>query len=291
MNFVFYLHDETSQEQFEEKLLWFMGRYNIVSLNELRECMYEGTSLRNACVLTVDDGWRSTYDVIYPVMKKYNVPFAIFLSPYVMENEKNFWYYTMRYCNHDELKNIIISRGLFTKEVCKYPCDLIFKELLIDEVYDILKEYLTKHPDVQIPRGFMNTSEVLELQSSGLVEIGAHTMIHPILSKESFERSHSEIINSVDRLSEILNKKVTSFAYPNGLDGVDYTERDMIFVREAGIDMAFSVNPGIVSPKTDPLSIPRWGSIARLKCGVLGQYLPSRENQYRIRKEIQKFSL
>ena len=181
MNFAYYLHDEKLQEQFEQTLLWFKSRHNLVSINELREHIYNGKPLKNACMLSVDDGWRSTYDVIYPVMKKHNVPFTIFVSPHVMETGMNFWYYTLRFCNEDEIKDILIRRGYFAEEVRKYPAELILKEILIDEVYDVLDEYLSLHPEINIPRGFMNTEEVLELHRSGLVEVGAHTMIHPIL--------------------------------------------------------------------------------------------------------------
>ena len=137
----------------------------------------------------------------------------------------------------------------------------------------------------------MNTEEVLELQHSGLVEVGAHTMIHPILKAEDDIRARKEIVESVDKLSEILDKKVTSFAYPNGIENVDYSVRDEQIAKEAGINMAFSVDPGIITSKTNPLSVPRWGSMARLKFGRFGMYLPSRANQSKQRKEIRKFKL
>lgn len=291
MNFAFYLHDEKTPEQFEQKLLWFKNRYNIVSINELRDHIYDGKSLKNACMLSVDDGWRSTYEVIYPVMKKHNVPFTIFVSPHVMETGINFWYYTLRFCNEDEIKRIMIRRGYFSAGIYKYPTELIFKEIQIDEVYDVLNEYQSVHPEVEIPRGFMNTEEVLKLHRSGLVEIGAHTMIHPILNIEDNKRSLKEIIQSTEKLSDILNKKVTSFAYPNGIENVDYSIRDEQYAKAAGIDMAFSVVPGTIDNKTNPLSIPRWGSQARLKFGRLGMYLPSRANQVKIRGEIRKYKL
>ncbi len=291
MNFTFYLHDETSQDLFENKLLWFKSRYNLVSINEIREHIYGGVPLKNACMLSVDDGWLSTYEVIYPIMKKHNVPFTIFVSPQVMETGMNFWYYTMRFCNHEELKDILILKKYFTEDVRRFPCDLIFKEILIDDVYEVLNEYLYKHPEVTIPRGFMNASEVLELQKSGLVEVGAHTMIHPILKAEDFKRSEFEISTSVSKLSSILNKDVKSFAYPNGIEGVDYGKREENNVKAAGIDMAFSVNPGIITSQTNPLSIPRWGSEVRLKFGRFGMYLPSRANQTKIREQIKKYKL
>lgn len=291
MNFAYYLHDERSQEQFEQTLLWFKSRYNLVSINELRDHIYNGRPLKNACMLSVDDGWRSTYDVIFPVMKKHNVPFTIFVSPHVMKTGMNFWYYTLRFCNEEEIKEILIRRGYFADGVRKYPAELILKEILIDDVYDVLNEYLTLHPEIKIPRGFMNTEEVIELHRSGLVEVGAHTMIHPILKAEDNSRARKEIIESVEKLSDILDKKVASFAYPNGIENVDYSLRDEQFAKEAGIDMAFSVDPGIIISKTNPLSVPRWGSMARLKFGRLGMYLPSRANQAKIREEIRFFKL
>ena len=291
MNFAYYLHDEKSQEQFEQTLLWFKSRYNLVSINELRDHIYNGKPLKNACMLSVDDGWRSTYDVIYPVMKKHNVPFTIFVSPHVMETGMNFWYYTLRFCNENEIKNILKRRGYFAEDVRKYPVELILKEILIDEVYEVLIEYLSAHPEVKIPRGFMNTEEVLELHHSGLVEVGAHTMIHPILKAEDDIRARKEIVESVYKLSEILDKIVASFAYPIGIENVDYSLRDEQFAKEAGIDMAFSVDPGIITSKTNPLSVPRWGSMARLKFGRLGMYLPSRANQAKLRKELKKMKL
>lgn len=288
MNFAYYLHDEKSQEQFEQTLLWFKSRYNLVSINELREHVYEGKPLKNACMLSVDDGWRSTYEVIYPVMKKHHVPFTIFVSPQVMETNSNFWYYTLRYCNEEEVKDILVKRGYFTEDVKKYPAELILKEILIDEVYDVLNEYLKKHSEIEIPRGFMNTDEVLELHQSGLVEVGAHTLIHPILKAEDSNRAQKEIATSVEQLSDILGKQVTSFAYPNGIEGVDYSVRDEQYAKDAGIKMAFSVDPGVITHKTNPLSIPRWGSQARLRFGRWGMYLPSRANQAKIREQIRK---
>lgn len=291
MNFVFYLHDESSKDAFERKILWFKRKYQLISINDLRALIYGGKPFKNACMLSVDDGWRSTYDVIYPIMKKHNVPFTVFVSPEVMKTGMNFWYYTIRYCDEAEIKDMIVSKGFFSHGVQQYPLELIFKELLIDDVYAILNEYQNGHPELKVSRGFMNTEEVLELHNSGLVEIGAHTMVHPILQAEDEDRSHREIVQSVESLSAILKKPVTCFAYPNGLESVDFSEREKEFCKNVGIDMAFSVNPGAITKKTDPLSIPRWGSISRLRFGRLGMYLPSRANQINLREEIRRFKI
>ena len=291
MNFAYYLHDEKSQEQFEQTLLWFKRRYNLVSINELRDHIYNGKPLKNACMLSVDDGWRSTYDVIYPVMKKHNVPFTIFVSPHVMETGMNFWYYTYQFCNQDEIKAELINRGWYSDGAKSFAADMLLKQLPVDEIYDVLNIILAKHPEIEIPRGFMNIDEVLELHHSGLVEVGAHTVMHPVLANETTERVTSEVKSSVERLSDILNKQVESFAYPNGIEGLDFGTREMDIVKECGIKCAFSVDPGVINAKTNAMAIPRWGSMARLKFGRLGMYLPSRANQTKIRKEIKKHKL
>ena len=62
-------------------------------------------------------------------------------------------------------------------------------------------------------------------------------------------------------------------------------------MKSAGVDMAFSVDPREITPKTNPLSIPRWGSVDRLKFGKLGAFLPSRANQMGIRSQILRCKL
>ena len=89
MNFVFYLHDETSLQNFEQKLLWFRKHYRLVSNKDVEEHLYNGLPLRNSCHITVDDGWLSTYRIIFPVIKKYNIPITIFVSPHISQTGEN----------------------------------------------------------------------------------------------------------------------------------------------------------------------------------------------------------
>lgn len=291
MNIAFYLHAEPDSNVFEQKILWIKNRYDVISAKQFGEILYSGNQAKNTCMLSIDDGWRSTYDIIFPVLKKHKLPFTIFVSPQVVKSGFNFWTYLIQLCNEEKLKEIVVRRGLFDRTVTRFPIDLIFKELTIDEVYDVLKEYLRQTPDLCIPRGFINEKELIEMHRSGLVEVGAHTLTHPILKNEAETDSKREIVESVSQLSELLDYPVRTFAYPNGLYKIDYTEREMEVAKQAGIKMAFSVNPGVVNANTNPLSIPRWGSIDRLKFGRLGQYLPSRANQPKIRKEIRNLKL
>lgn len=129
MNVVFYLHDEPSAEAFERKLLWFRRRFRLVSYAELTAYLRGERELHGACHLTVDDGWLSTYRVIFPVLKKYGVPMTIFVSPRVCRSGENFWYADYGELPEALLRRELVARGLFDDELSAYPLDLIFKEL------------------------------------------------------------------------------------------------------------------------------------------------------------------
>lgn len=286
MNVVVYLHDEPSSDVFEKKILWFQKHYTLVSSEMVYEYYYHGKQLKNACHLTIDDGWLSTYQVVFPILKKYNIPISIFVSPYMCSNGKNFWYMELKGMDEMCLKDILISRNLFVPEVKTFPIDLIFKEMRIDDVYSVLEEYRLKQSELPKARNVVNIDELLEMDRSGLVEIGAHTQTHPILSNENDERVRKEIRSSVEELSDILHRKVISFAYPNGIPGLDFGNREVELVKECGVKLAYSVCPGVMKREGNALRIPRTCSLSRLKLGCVGLKLPSMHDQVKPRRRI-----
>lgn len=291
MNVVVYLHDEPSTDIFEKKILWFQKHYTLVSSKVVYEYYYHGKQLKNACHLTIDDGWLSTYQVVFPILKKYNIPVSIFVSPYMCSNEKNFWYMESKGMDEMCLKDILINRNLFAPEVKTFPIDLIFKEMRIDDVYDVLEEYHLKQSEPPKARNVVNIDELLEMDKSGLVEIGAHTQTHSILSNENDKRAREEIRSSVEELSGILHRKVISFAYPNGIPGLDFGNREVELVKECGVKLAYSVWPGVMNRDGNALRIPRTCSLSRLKLGYVGLKLPSMHDQVKPRRKIRDCKL
>lgn len=291
MNVVFYLHDEPSAEAFEQKLLWFRRRFRLVSYAELMAYLRGELELRGACHLTVDDGWLSTYRVIFPVLRKYGVPMTIFVSPRVCRSGENFWYADYGDLPEALLRRELVARRLFDDELAAYPLDLIFKELPVDRLRALLSDVRRQCGLGPAARAFVNADEVREMAASGLVEVGAHTMIHPVLANESAERSLAEISQSVEGVAELLDREVTAFAYPNGLGGVDFTQREADYARRCGIRAAFSVDPGAVRPGLDMMALPRVGSLGRLRLGRLGLALPSLARQADKRAAIRRHRL
>lgn len=291
MNIVFYLHDEKEPKTLIRKLDEIGKHYHFISAADVYDILYVKRCMRNACHITIDDGWRSTYEVIFPVLKKLSIPASIFVSPWMCEQQRNFWYVSLSERDDQFIRNELIHRRFFKPGIDRFPVDLLLKEIPIDDVYSILDEETAASQRNPIHCGIVNVAELREMDASGLVEVGAHTMSHPILLREKSSRAETEIKDSIEKLSGILGHQVMSFAYPNGLYGCDFGEREMAVAKSCGIKLAYSVDPGALSSVSDPLRIPRVGSLARLKFGPVGLRLPSLHNQKNIRNKIRKYKI
>ncbi len=123
----------------------------------------------------------------------------------------------------------------------------------------------------------MTSVELQRLAGSGVVEVGAHTVNHPLLAVETPQRQREEIQDCKASLEEILGKPVGSFSYPFGTRR-DYNSTTIDEVRSVGFEMACSNFEGTVMSATDRLQIPRfivrdWDGpeFTRRLCGWLGR--------------------
>jgi len=104
----------------------------------------------------------------------------------------------------------------------------------------------------------MMTSDALcRLRASGM-EVGAHTVTHPILARVDPARAEREIRESKRRLEAIAGSAVMLFAYPNGRPGRDYLPEHVRMVREAGFEGAVTTAHGVANAASDPFQLPRF---------------------------------
>lgn len=87
---------------------------------------------------------------------------------------------------------------------------------------------------------YMTWTQVKEISSSGLVEIGAHTMHHLSLNNLTDEQTTKEITDSKIILELSLGKKITTFAYPYG----HYNEQTPDLVSSSGFTSAVTTDEG-----------------------------------------------
>ena len=109
----------------------------------------------------------------------------------------------------------------------------------------------TELPD----EGLLSWSQIRNIPRD-YVKFGAHTETHSILSRLSKEEARREILESKQRLEEVLGEKMNHFAYPNGEAG-DFTEEHEQMVASAGFDSACSSILGLNDRQTNRYALRR----------------------------------
>ena len=78
---------EISREAFQQQMRYLaMTGYNVIPLRDLYDFVTgrKATIPKNAVVITIDDGWRSTYTEVFPEMKRRHFPFTVFVYPRII---------------------------------------------------------------------------------------------------------------------------------------------------------------------------------------------------------------
>jgi len=67
-------------QEFEKQMHYLVSNnYSIISLSELIIGLKDGKLPDNPVAITIDDGYKSTYTLAYPILKKYNIPATLFI--------------------------------------------------------------------------------------------------------------------------------------------------------------------------------------------------------------------
>jgi peptidoglycan/xylan/chitin deacetylase (PgdA/CDA1 family) len=119
-------------------------------------------------------------------------------------------------------------------------------------VLPILKKYQVKATQYVIPgftggSDFMTKNQVWSIVTSGLVDVGVHTVHHISLAGQPFSVVQYEIAESKQMLEDTYHIHVVSFAYPNG--SFDTQAADV--VRLNGFTTGVSTIPGIMQSNSN----------------------------------------
>lgn len=103
----------------------------------------------------------------------------------------------------------------------------------------------------------LSLDELLHLAEGGLVEVGAHTVTHPVLSMQPPDLQRWEMAESKRRLEAMLGREITTFCYPHG-DWSDVGETATRLAQEVGFEAACAAVPRPVSYRENPFWLPRF---------------------------------
>ena len=242
-------------EMFDAQLGYLEKNFNVISVKDLVAWLDGERELpEHAALITFDDGYKDNYLNAFPALKRRFLPAVIFLATGYIENNRPFYWdllaYAMMQTNNDNLSLRI--GGTFdweTEDEKKKnirPLVEALKYLAEDQKLQAVNEAIQKL-DVAIPDElfddlFLSWDDVRVMVKDG-IEMGGHTVNHPILTRVPPEIALNEIVGSKKKIEAEIGRRVLSFAYPNGQQG-DYNKRMKAYVKKAGYETAFSLRSG-----------------------------------------------
>lgn len=253
---------------FRRQLEHFRG-WRTVSLGEYLGMMQRKEQIPPyLAVITVDDGYADFFVHAYPLLKGFGAKATFFPALDFVDGRWLWWDRINHALEQTRSKNSIFSFGGHSFSIDATDGRAVSK------TSGELSDFCVKLPDrekwklitelemalgVEAPASptfdYMAAKwEHLVAMDRNGVEIGAHTVTHPILSKIPGTSLGVEISGSKERLEKELGKKVTSFCYPNGMPD-DLNEQVFSAVRDAGFTGAVVSYNG--SGPFDLFTVPR----------------------------------
>jgi peptidoglycan/xylan/chitin deacetylase (PgdA/CDA1 family) len=253
-------HRPLSEEWFALAIETIEKYYRIVGPEEFEANFLAKDSKKSngTCLITFDDGDSTVYNFAWPVLKRKGYSAILFVAPKVLRESKKYWFQTSKALNQSALRDEIFNGAYsqFRTHLDGISTNSLLKSMPFHRIEEILYKLGGRSVELE-DNPNMSLTQLKELSESGNFDIGAHTQNHPILANETDEIAQTEISESVKELENLLGHKIKYFAYPNGLEKVDFGSREFSALNKAGIHLAFSCKYSFVSKLDHPMAIPR----------------------------------
>ncbi len=256
--------------------------------------LLDGRIPPRAVVVTLDDGYADNLYQGKPVLERFDLPATVFVTTGHLRAQREFWWDELEQiflqpgtlperlsltadgaqhdwqlrdaCNYSEEDfrrhrswNLTFRKDPSPRHRLYRDLHGLLKPTSAGEqarILDDLSAWAGLKPVARESHRFLTPDEILRLPDGGLVEVGAHTVTHPILSRLSVTSQRDEILGSKTQLEEILGSPVTTFAYPYG-SRYDYTKETAAIIQEAGFDCACSTTADVIFKNADRFELPR----------------------------------
>lgn len=223
-----------------------------------------------AVSFTLDDGYREQVAAAQ-IFRRFRTPATVFLTSGFLDGDLWLWWDRLEYVLEEtrvkqfewqgrtvdlsdgEARNLLLAHE--RERMKTLPWRLI--QAHIGELASRLEVEVPAHPPARYEPA--TWEDARQAEALGMT-FGAHTVQHPILSRETREDAAREIRDSWTRLRDELSNASRIFAFPNGTPA-DFGEREVRLLREAGFHGAVTMEDRVMRPgadaKEDPFLIPR----------------------------------
>jgi peptidoglycan/xylan/chitin deacetylase (PgdA/CDA1 family) len=244
-----FLDSEPDVAAFDWQMQLLKQCFNVLPLHEATHLLTTGRMPPRAVAISFDDGYRSIHDLAMPILVKHGLPATVFVTTGHMHDDGSMWndmiLEAVRRLPATPLELSALGLGAFPMagpaerkqtagaltELCKYM-PLAERTRFTD--------YLQHLAGVNLRQDLMLTGDMLRTLMRNDIEIGGHTVNHPILTRLDDNMARREIVDNKTHLETMIGQPVRLFAYPNGRPGTDFDARHAAMVQDAGYDAAFT---------------------------------------------------
>ncbi|WP_426439491.1 polysaccharide deacetylase family protein [Bradyrhizobium genosp. P] len=233
---------------------------DIIGMDEAHHRLTERNFARRFACFTFDDGYRDNRDFALPVMREFDAPLTVFVASDFAEGSGRLWW-------------IALERVIAAASAIEVPIGGTMtrldastsqaKQAAFDRMHDWLRS-LPGEADVQreiaalcsrhgvdetaIAREFcLSWDELKSFADDPLVTIGAHTITHCNLAKQTAATASFELGTSRARIEDALQRPALHLAYPYG-DRIAAGPREFTLAKTIGFKTAVTTRPGMLFP-------------------------------------------
>lgn len=258
--------EELDAARFDVLCGWLRRWFQVLPLDLAVRQLQQGTLPGRALAITFDDGYADNHDVALPILRRHGLPATFFIATGFLDGGEMWNDTLIEAVRGTALSEVVLPPWLPQPAPCATVAD---KRRLIDTLLPRLK-YLPPPQRLAAVREIaealaapahaplmMTSGQVVALRDAGM-QIGAHTVNHPILARLAADEARAEMATSRDTLQALLAQPVELFAYPNGRPDEDYTDTTVRLARELGFSAAVTTAWGAARRGSDLFQLPRF---------------------------------
>lgn len=263
------LPGEVDAIRFDRLCGWLRGWFNVLPLDQAVQHLRTGSLPERAAAITFDDGYADNHDVAMPILRRHGLTATFFIATGYLDGGR-MWNDTIieavRASPLDALDagpmldqpTLPVSLG--TLEDRRRAIDLLIGQIkyLQPQVRQRCVDLLAVALRVAPPTTLMMSADQVRSLSRGGMQIGAHTVTHPILRGLPESVAAHEIGESRRVLEHLIDQRVGLFAYPNGKEGEDFDAASVNLLHTLGFDAAVTTHPGFSDARSDRFRLPRY---------------------------------
>ena len=235
---------------------------DIVTMDEVHQRLSERNFERRFASFTLDDGYRDNRDFALPVMREFDAPLTVYVVSDFAEGTGRLWWIGLERVIDKASSVEVPIGGIPTSLDTSTPAA---KQAAFDRIHEWLRTLPGEHDlqrevsalcsrhgidETTMARDHcMSWNELKAFADDPLVTIGAHTITHCNLARQSEETASLELTEGRARIEAALLRPVLHLAYPYG-DRIAAGQREFMLAKAAGFKTAVTTRPGMIFPES-----------------------------------------